>query len=339
MSPTLVRVSFALRRFSEKIRPVHAGADAVAGKDQARRAREYACEDARNYIRGSKQELARLEKDPSSGGFVSLLAKLQLDRQEDEKAGRESFTDTQLGFIGQAMANAAADTTSAATKSLLLAFAAHPATLRRAQEEVDRVAGRHRPPTARHQDQLVYLGACLSELLRWRPTAPSALPHVLARDDGFGGYVFPKGTVFIANAWSIHRREAEYERPHDFVPERFLRHPYGLRPAPAADSAPELEKDGRRALYTFGSGRRLCPGEQFAFTAVLLAVAKIIWAYEILPPPGGVDVSIETGFVDGTVTQPVNPEVRFRYRDAKREQGIALDLAQADARAQDLLGR
>lgn len=236
------------------------------------------------------------------------------------------------------MANAAADTTSATTKSLLLAFAAYPEALRRAQEEVDRVAGLQHPPGAQHQDELVYLKACISEILRWRPTAPSALPHVLSQDDSFGGYRFPKGTVFIANAWSIHRHEAEYEAPNEFVPERFLHHPYGMRPSPKAESAQELGNSGRRALYTFGSGRRLCPGEQFAFTAVLLAVSKIIWAYDILPPPGGVDVTIETGFVDGTVTQPVDSEIIFRYRDAKREQGVAQALVQADTRAQDLLG-
>jgi cytochrome P450 len=87
--------------------------------------------------------------------------------------------------------------------------------------------------------------------------------------------------MFIANAWTIHRNEDEYERPNDFIPERFLENPFGLRPSFKAD---ELENSGRRALYAFGSGRRQCPGKRFAFTCVLLVAAKVVWAYDTASP-------------------------------------------------------
>lgn len=174
------------------------------------------------------------------------------------------------------------------------------------------------------------------QVLRWRPTTPSALPHTLTRDDRFGEYIFPKGTTFIANAWTIHRNEQDYERPDDFLPERFIEHPYGLRTTKA--SADELESSGRRALYAFGSGRRQCPGEAFAYTTILLAASKIVWAFNVLAPKGGVDTSIETGYKDGTVTEPIDPTVVFKLRDEKRRIGLVEDLCRTETIAKDMLG-
>lgn len=177
----------------------------------------------------------------------------------------------------------------------------------------------------------------MSQVLRWRPTTPSALPHVLTRDERVGDYHFTKGTTFLANVWSIHRNEEEYERPDEFMPERFLDNPYGVRGSMSSKTE-DMDSVGRRDLYTFGSGRRLCPGIQFAFTSVLAAASKVVWAYDILPPLEGVDLSIETGFMDGVVTQPVNPRVRFRLRNDERLAGITQDYLQTEAVVKDLLG-
>lgn len=123
------------------------------------------------------------------------------------------------------------------------------------------------------------------------------------------------------------------------MPERFVKHPYGLRcgdDAPATEEA--LEESGRRALYAFGSGRRRCVGEQFAFTTVLLAASKIVWAFDVLPPPGGVDVSIETGYKDDIVAEPADPTVIFRFRDASREAALVEDGYRTDGIAREMLG-
>lgn len=183
------------------------------------------------------------------------------------------------------------------------------------------------------------------QVLRWRPTTPVALPHTLTKDDRFGDYIFPKGTSFIANAWTIHRDEEHYERPEEFLPERFLKHPYGLRVTSDTSSKLETEEEmqstGRRPLYAFGSGRRQCPGDQFAFTTILLAASKVIWAFDVLPPDGeGFDISIETGYKDGTVTEPINPTVRFVLRDSKRvrENGLREDFGRTEGIATSILG-
>jgi cytochrome P450 len=320
-------------------------------KSHARYVRKCMVDDAHNYLIGAKKTYGHMVNDPDSVGFDSLLPKIM--KEQVGTGGKERFTDTELAFVGQASVGAAVDTTLATFKNLMVAFASFPEVLAKAQQELDRVAG-HEPLTSDKIGELRYLKACISEVrrifiqystrdqiidflqvLRWRPTTPQALPHVLTRDEYVGEYFFPAGTMFIANAWSIHRNEEEYDRPNDFIPERFLESPFGLRPAFKAN---ELENSGRRALYAFGSGRRQCPGEQFAFTAVLLAAAKIAWAYDISPPAGGLDISVETGFKDGTVTQPVHPEVLFKLRDEKRRAAVLADADRTEHIARQLLG-
>lgn len=91
--------------------------------------------------------------------------------------------------------------------------------------------------------------------LRWRPVAPSGIPHTLIQDDYYKGYFLPKGTMLFANAWAIHRDDTEFDDAEDFTPERFLGNKYGTR-----EMESEATEDGRRPLYSFGAGRRVCSG-------------------------------------------------------------------------------
>lgn len=76
----------------------------------------------------------------------------------------------------------------------------------------------------------------------------------------------------------------------------------------------------------------------FAYTTILLAASKIVWTFDVLPPKGGVDISIETGYKDGTVTEPIDPTVIFKLRDEKREVGMVEDLCRTEAIAKEMLG-
>ena len=97
------------------------------------------------------------------------------------------------------------------------------------------------------------------QTLRWRPVAAGGIPHMLTQDDTYEGYLLPKGTMLFANAWAIHRDEAEYDRPEEFLPDRYLNNKFGTR-NPVKDGS----DDHRRATYGFGAGRRVCPGQRLA---------------------------------------------------------------------------
>ena len=48
------------------------------------------------------------------------------------------------------------------------------------------------------------------------------VPRSTIADDTYNGWFIPKGTVVLANAWSMSRDSSVYPDPEVFRPERFL---------------------------------------------------------------------------------------------------------------------
>lgn len=82
--------------------------------------------------------------------------------------------------------------------------------------------------------------------------------------------------------------------------------------------------DGRRVTYTFGAGRRVCPGDQFAQNSLLVVLSKLLWAFEIVAL-GELDTSVETGYHAGLVLGPKQFDVSFVLRNEKRREAIMED--------------
>jgi len=121
---------------------------------------------------------------------------------------------------------------------------------------------------------LLYLQAVVKEAMRLHPVAPVMLPHK-AVEDGveIGGYAVPRGCTVIFNTWAIMRDPAAWERPDEFVPERFLDREFDFR--------------GKQFEFIpFGSGRRLCPGIPMAERVVPLILASLVHAFEWQLPDG-----------------------------------------------------
>ena len=98
------------------------------------------------------------------------------------------------------------------------------------------------------------------------------------------------------------------------MPERYLAHPAGLKDG--VDAA-----RGQRPTYTFGAGRRICPGEQFAENSVLVALSKVLWTFNIIAPEP-LDISVETGFHTGLVLSPNPFKVDFVVRDETKKEAF-----------------
>ncbi|KAG6908815.1 hypothetical protein DXG01_003168 [Tephrocybe rancida] len=164
---------------------------------------------------------------------------------------------------------AGSDTTVAAVASCILGLLTNPMTLKKAQEEIDRVVGPRQLPTFDDMDSLPYITAITKETLRWRDVTPIAIPHVLHEDDEYNGYRLPKGSIVIPNAWAMLHDEKIYPHPFEFDPDRFLK-----------DG--KLDPDARDPMHAaFGFGRRICPGRYMAFSAVWITVASIVATFDI----------------------------------------------------------
>lgn len=155
------------------------------------------------------------------------------------------------------------DTTSKTMEWAMAELLRNPMVLRKLQEELDRVIGKGNTILESHISELPYLQAIVKETLRIHPTAPLLLPRIVEKNIEIDGFEFPKGAMLIVNAWAIGRDPHTWVNPDSFSPERFL--------------GSELEvKSQFNQLYTFGAGKKSCPGMPLAIRMVSLVLGNLI---------------------------------------------------------------
>lgn len=176
----------------------------------------------------------------------------------------------------------------------------HPAALRKAQAEIDVAVGTSRLVTADDVPRLAYLQCIVSETLRLYPAAPMLLPHQSSADCKVGGYNVPSGTMLMVNAYAIHRDPAAWERPLEFVPERF-----------------EDGKAEGRFMIPFGMGRRRCPGETLALRTIGMVLATLVQCFDWDRVDGKEVDMTESGGL--TIPKAVPLEAVCRPRAAMRD--------------------
>ena len=151
---------------------------------------------------------------------------------------------------------------------------AYPETQARAHAELDAVVGRSRLPTFSDFSHLPYIRAMVKESLRWRPVAPSGVPHQSTEDDWYEGMFIPKGTVCITNIWHMNRDPKIFgENTEDFDPERYLDASGGIVPGMS-----EIKEQGH---FAYGFGRRNCVGRHMADNSLFINIAVLLWATKI----------------------------------------------------------
>ncbi|KAJ3814477.1 cytochrome P450 [Lentinula aff. lateritia] len=165
-----------------------------------------------------------------------------------------------------------ADTPVSVLGEFILAMIKNPEVQAKAHSELERVLGPGNLPSLNDAGSLPYITAIVRETLRYNPVTPLAFPHELIEDDIYTGYLLPKGSIILANVWSILHNEDDYPEPHLFNPSRFL------------DSNGQIDpaiKDP--AFPVFGFGRRVCPGKHIALDLLWIAIASILTSYSIEP--------------------------------------------------------
>lgn len=108
-------------------------------------------------------------------------------------------------------------------KAFFLAMVLNPETMKKAQEELDRVVGKDRLPDFSDRGNLPYIDAVIKEVLRWNPPVPIGVPSRVIQDDVYRGYIIPAGATVISNIWAICRDPNVYPDPETFNPDRFLK--------------------------------------------------------------------------------------------------------------------
>ncbi|KAL3426712.1 hypothetical protein PVAG01_00221 [Phlyctema vagabunda] len=226
----------------------------------------------------------------------------------------QGISEIQAAYVAGTMIEAGSETTSSALNSIIKFLAASPQVQIRARDELLKVVGRERTPTFEDEQSLPYIRAMGKEILRMRPPTNIGTPHYTTSDVIYKDMFIPKGTVVSISQYALQYDPSRYENPDTFDPARFLNHPlkagaYTAHPDPYA-----------RDHFSFGAGRRICPGMHLAENSLFIVLAKILWAFDIHPPVDGdgteekMDLSDESN-EEGVNTLPKPYRVRFIPRD------------------------
>ncbi|KAG1785221.1 cytochrome P450 [Suillus plorans] len=154
---------------------------------------------------------------------------------------------------------------------MMMAAATHTDTQARVQEKLDNVVGRTRLPTFDDQEMLPQVTAFMLESLRWRPVSLGGFAHRATKDIIWKNYLIPAGTTVIGNHWAIANDPEVFPEPHTFNPQRWI------------DDAGRVRGDLR--FFTFGFGRRVCPGQHVVNRSVFITTALILWAFRLSENP------------------------------------------------------
>lgn len=166
-----------------------------------------------------KRELDRIREKMGNGNAPPCFAV-----DFEQTSYKTPFDETQKCFALGALMEAGSDTSRTSTNQLLAAAALYPDFVKTARAELDEICGYNaeRLPVFSDKEKLPYIMAVVKEVLRWRPFVSTGIPHMLTKDDEYEGYKFPAGTVFTWNAYGIALSAVDYDRPIEFLPERFL---------------------------------------------------------------------------------------------------------------------
>lgn len=206
---------------------------------------------------------SRQSNGSDSSDLLSMLMRLQ-----DEDGTR--MTEKQLHDELMTLFFTGHETTGLALGWTLYLLAQHPEAGQRIFQEVEQVLN-GRPPAFQDIPKLRFVDFVVKESLRLYPPAYGVVRQ--AREDcQIGGYTVTAGATVAMFQWSVHRDPRYFERPEEFLPDRW---------------ANDFEKKlPRCAYFPFGVGPRVCIGNTFALTELALILAMIARRFEFELAPG-----------------------------------------------------
>ncbi len=125
---------------------------------------------------------------------------------------------------------------------------------------------------------------------------------------------------------AIHYNETLYPNPETFDPARFLNHTL-----PAADYI-NSNNPNERDHFTYGAGRRICPGIHVAEKSLYINIVRTLWGFNITKMVG-TDGKVQeptTAMVRGFLSVPEDFKANFKARSPQHEKIIREEFAQAE---------
>jgi len=245
----------------------------------------------KEQMNGTRDAMKRGDDGPS---FVRTL----LEKRQ------EGITEDVIAYLAGSMYGAGTDTTSVAMSNTIMAAALHPVAQARIIEEIDLVLG-DRAPSFADIGTLPQLDAFTQEATRWRPVIPLGFPHRATTDIIWKGYRIPADATIVGNHWAISRDPEVYPDPERFDPQRWL------------DEKGSLKPSNEIRYWSFGFGRRVCPGQHLAGRSLFITLAMVFWCFRVSEDKSQPIDS--DGFDDKMIAHAFKFKVKFEPRRSMEE--------------------
>lgn len=204
--------------------------------------------------------IARQRKTPPA--VPNLLTMLM--GSQDAESGFQ-LTDEEVRNEAIAFLLAGHETTANALAWSLYLLEQHPQWAETVVAELVETCG-DRNPTMADLPQLNHALHVFEESVRLYPPIWAMERHAIEADE-IGGFAIPKGSGVIVSPYTLHRHPAFWDRPEEFMPERFL-------------------KRDHEAYLPFGAGPRFCIGSEFALAEARVILPMVLRQFRIEAEPG-----------------------------------------------------
>ena len=123
------------------------------------------------------------------------------------------------------------------------------------------------------------------------------------------------GTVSLTDYRSINNNAEHWDNPTQFQPERYLNYP--LPAAAYINAADPNDRDH----FSYGAGRRVCPGVHLAEKSLYLNIARVLWAFNLnkKKDSDGQVIEPEAGMVPGWMTIPLPFKCEITVRSDQKK--------------------
>ena len=212
------------------------------------------------------QARERLSTNPDLRAHPSNLLEAMIAAADTEGSG---LNDTDVAGNVLTLLLAGEDTTAHTLAWMIHLLHENPQALKRATEEVRRIAPDSAAFTPEQMRDLDFVEACAHETMRLKPVAPFFAVEAL-RDGVVGDVRVPKGTL----VWAVFRADSvsdkHFPNAATFDPARWL-----------TDGSAGASSSAKRVSMPFGAGPRVCPGRYLALLEMKMVMATLLGQFDI----------------------------------------------------------
>ncbi|KAI7736368.1 hypothetical protein M8C21_007948 [Ambrosia artemisiifolia] len=175
----------------------------------------------------------------------------------------EELSKAHIKFLIFDMFLAGIHTLSTTVEWAMAELLRNPHIMAKSKEELEQVVGKGIIIKEHDVFRLPFLSSIVKETFRMHPPVPLLVPRKAENQVELNGYIIPKGTQVLVNAWAIGQDPTIWEDSKEFKPERFL----------------ECQIDVRGLdfeLIPFGGGRRICPGLPLSLRTLHIMLGSLL---------------------------------------------------------------